>query len=97
MGSRELSDSSRPKIFTLDQLGLPEQIKQLTTLQKGLVVVTGPPGSGKSTTLAAILNAINQTERKHILTIEDPVEYVHPNLKCLVNQRTHRTKHPIYS
>ncbi|MCB9462729.1 MAG: type IV pilus twitching motility protein PilT [Candidatus Eisenbacteria bacterium] len=75
------------QIFTLEQLGLPETIARFCDMPKGLVVVTGPPGSGKSTTLAAMIHHVNQTQRKHILTIEDPVEYVHPNLNCLVNQR----------
>lgn len=75
------------QIFSLEQLGLPDVIRRFSEFRKGLVVVTGPPGSGKSTTLAALLHHINQTERKHIITIEDPVEYVHPNLNCLVNQR----------
>ncbi|MBK8230321.1 MAG: type IV pilus twitching motility protein PilT [Candidatus Eisenbacteria bacterium] len=75
------------QIFSLEQLGLPDSLRKFAELRKGLVVVTGPPGSGKSTTLAAILHYINETQRKHILTIEDPVEYVHPNLRCLVNQR----------
>ena len=75
------------QIFTLEQLGLPDTVRKFAEFRKGLVVVTGPPGSGKSTTLAAILQHINETQRKHILTIEDPVEYVHPNLRCLVNQR----------
>ena len=75
------------QLFTLDQLGLPEQIGKFCQLQKGLVVVTGPPGSGKSTTLAAMIHEINRNQRRHILTIEDPVEYVHPNIRSLVNQR----------
>jgi twitching motility protein PilT len=74
-------------IYTLEQLGLPESIRRFGDYRKGLVVMTGPPGSGKSTTLAALLHHINATQRKHIITIEDPVEYVHPNLRCLVNQR----------
>ncbi len=75
------------QVFTLDQLGLPESIRRFADFRKGLVVVTGPPGSGKSSTLAALLHHINETQHKHIITIEDPVEYVHPNLGCLVNQR----------
>jgi twitching motility protein PilT len=75
------------KIFTLDELGMPEQIVRFSTLRKGLVVVTGPPGSGKSTTLAALIHHINQTQRKHIITIEDPVEFVHTNVQCLINHR----------
>jgi len=75
------------QIFTLEQLGLPDAIRRFAEYRKGLVVVTGPPGSGKSTTLAALLDHVNRTQRKHVITIEDPVEYVHPNLSCLVNQR----------
>lgn len=75
------------KILTCEQLGLPPSIIDLATLKKGLVLVTGPTGSGKSTTLAALIHQINSTRREHILTIEDPVEFVHPNLKSLVNQR----------
>ncbi len=60
---------------------------RLTTLQRGLVLVTGPPGTGKSSTLAAMIDHINRTAQKHILTIEDPIEYRHPNLKSLVTQR----------
>ncbi|MBP1773604.1 MAG: pilus retraction protein PilT [Holophagaceae bacterium] len=70
-----------------DQLGLPDPVRRLATLSKGLVLVTGPTGSGKSTTLAAILDLSNQKRRDHILTIEDPIEFVHPRKGCLVNQR----------
>lgn len=70
-----------------DKLGLPEPIRRLADLAKGLVLVTGPTGSGKSTTLAAILDIANRTRRDHILTIEDPIEFVHPRKGCLVNQR----------
>lgn len=63
-------------------------------LKKGLVLVTGPTGSGKSTTLAAIVDYINRNHNKHILTIEDPIEFVHNNNKCLINQReVHRDTH----
>ncbi|MBD3161218.1 MAG: PilT/PilU family type 4a pilus ATPase [Candidatus Eisenbacteria bacterium] len=75
------------KIFTLEELGLPPQIENFAKLRKGLVVVTGPPGSGKSSTLAALIHYINQNQRKHIITIEDPVEFVHRNVRCLINQR----------
>jgi twitching motility protein PilT len=75
------------QIYSLEQLGVPDSIRRFTEYSKGLVVVTGPPGSGKSSTLAALLNHVNETQRKHIITIEDPVEYVHPNIQCLVNQR----------
>ncbi|SMF32436.1 type IV pilus twitching motility protein PilT [Pseudobacteriovorax antillogorgiicola] len=74
-------------VLTADQLGLPESIRKLCYLSKGLVVVTGPTGSGKSTTLAAMIDLINETRKEHILTIEDPVEFVHKQKQCLVNQR----------
>jgi twitching motility protein PilT len=70
-----------------DKLGLPDHVRRLATLSKGLVLVTGPTGSGKSTTLAAIVDLANQKRRDHILTIEDPIEFVHPRKGCLVNQR----------
>ncbi|GLH72203.1 hypothetical protein GETHLI_07050 [Geothrix limicola] len=70
-----------------DRLGLPEPVRRLATLSKGLVLVTGPTGSGKSTTLAAIVDLANQKRKDHILTIEDPIEFVHPRKGCLVNQR----------
>ncbi len=70
-----------------DKLGLSDPVRRLATLSKGLVLVTGPTGSGKSTTLAAIVDLANQKRRDHILTIEDPIEFVHPRKGCLVNQR----------
>jgi twitching motility protein PilT len=70
-----------------DKLGLPDPVRRLATLSKGLVLVTGPTGSGKSTTLAAIIDLANQKRKDHILTIEDPIEFVHPRKGCLVNQR----------
>ena len=70
-----------------DKLGIPEPVRRLATIPKGLVLVTGPTGSGKSTTLAAIVDLANQKRRDHILTIEDPIEFVHPRKGCLVNQR----------
>jgi twitching motility protein PilT len=75
------------KILTVDDLNLPRELLSLCHLPKGLVLVTGPTGSGKSTTLAALVDYINRTRSDHIITIEDPVEFVHPNKKCLVNQR----------
>lgn len=74
-------------VLTFEQLQLPEVIKKFCQLEKGLVLVTGPTGSGKSTTLAAMIDYINKTRTDHILTIEDPVEFVHVNQRCLVNQR----------
>ena len=75
------------EILTADQLGLPPVIKKLALLPKGLVLVTGPTGSGKSTTLAAIIDEANKIRKEHILTIEDPVEFVHQSQGCLVNHR----------
>jgi len=75
------------KILTADDLHLPPVIRQMCELQKGLVVVTGPTGSGKSTTLAAMVDLINRSRTDHIITIEDPVEFVHASQRCLVNQR----------
>jgi twitching motility protein PilT len=75
------------EIMTVHDLGLSEEIINLCNLHKGLVVVTGPTGSGKSTTLAAMVDHINTNRTDHIITIEDPIEFVHPNKKCLVNQR----------
>ncbi|HXV65403.1 MAG TPA: PilT/PilU family type 4a pilus ATPase, partial [Vicinamibacteria bacterium] len=75
------------EIQTAEQLGLPRSVLELCYLSKGLVVVTGPSGSGKSTTLAAIIDHINKNRTDHIITIEDPIEFVHRNQKCLVNQR----------
>lgn len=75
------------KILTAEQLGLSPAIMNLCDLSKGLVVVTGPTGSGKSTTLCAMVDSINKRRDDHIITIEDPIEFVHENQKCLVNQR----------
>ena len=75
------------EISTPEQIGLPKSVLELCTLTKGLVLVTGPTGSGKSTTLATLVDQINQNRTDHIITIEDPIEFVHENKKCLVNQR----------
>jgi len=75
------------KIMTLEQLGMPEQVRKLAAMENGLVLVTGPTGSGKSTTLAAVIDLINETKNYHIITIEDPIEFVHPNKRCLIHQR----------
>ncbi len=75
------------KILSFKELGLPDPIKKFCFLSKGLVLVTGPTGSGKSTTLATIIDFINDTRHDHIITIEDPIEFVHQNKKCVVNQR----------
>ena len=75
------------KILTLDQLGVPAGIRKLTDLRAGLVLVTGPTGSGKSTTLAAMIDHINQNRQGHILTVEDPVEFVHQSKRCQVTHR----------
>jgi twitching motility protein PilT len=75
------------RIQSMEELGAPEVLKRLCGLHKGLVLVTGPTGSGKSTTLAAMIDYINTNDAKHIITIEDPVEFVHQSKKCLINQR----------
>lgn len=82
------------EIPTLEQLGAPEIFERISNYEKGLVLVTGPTGSGKSTTLAAMVDYVNRNHNKHILTIEDPIEFVHTNNKCLINQReVHRDTH----
>ena len=78
-------------ILTAEQLGLSPHILQLCQLNKGLVLVTGPTGSGKSTTLCAMIDHINRTRHDHIITIEDPIEFVHSSKQCLINQREVRT------
>jgi twitching motility protein PilT len=75
------------KVLTADQLGLPPIMKKFAGLHKGLVLVTGPTGSGKSTTLAAIVDYANKTRKDHIITVEDPIEFVHQSQSCLVNHR----------
>jgi twitching motility protein PilT len=75
------------RIVSAEELGLSSTILQLCELRKGLILVTGPTGSGKSTTLAAMVDYINRTRKEHIVTIEDPIEFVHENRSCLINQR----------
>ncbi|MCX5662850.1 MAG: type IV pilus twitching motility protein PilT [Planctomycetota bacterium] len=75
------------KILTVDDLGMPKAISALAHLRSGLVLVTGPTGSGKSTTLAAVIDLINRTYKKHVITIEDPIEFVHENRNSVITQR----------
>jgi twitching motility protein PilT len=75
------------KILTAEEMNLPKEVLDLCRLPKGLVLVTGPTGSGKSTTLAAMIDYVNRTRTDHVITIEDPLEFVHENKKCLINQR----------
>lgn len=75
------------KIFSLEDLGMPPVISQMCTLRQGLILVTGPTGSGKSTTLAAMIDLINNTRSSNIVTVEDPIEFVHPDKKSIVSQR----------
>jgi len=84
-------------VYTLDELGLPDQLRKIPNFPNGLVLVTGSTGSGKSTTLAAILNEINQNHPEHIITIEDPIEFVHENGLSVIEQRevgTHTLSFP---
>ncbi len=74
-------------IMSMEELGLPAWLTKFTDMPRGLVVVTGPPGTGKSSTLAALIDHINRTHKKHILTLEDPIEFKHHNKQCLVTQR----------
>src|SRR5438552_10368211 len=74
-------------ILPMEKLGLPPVVREFTNRQRGLVLLTGPTGSGKSTTLAAMLDKINGARQSHIMTIEDPIEYIHHHKKCIVNQR----------
>jgi len=76
-----------PKIPTIDELELPQIYKELALRPRGLVIVSGPTGSGKTTTQAAMIHHLNANESRHVVTIEDPIEYVHPSLKCAITQR----------
>jgi twitching motility protein PilT len=75
------------KVFTIDELGLPQICKGLILKPRGLILVTGPTGSGKSTTMAAMVNYLNEKLARNVITVEDPIEYLHPNIKCLISQR----------
>jgi twitching motility protein PilT len=75
------------KVLTLDELNCPPIFKEIANQPRGIVLVTGPTGSGKSTTLAAMMDYVNENEYAHILTVEDPIEFVHQSKKCLINQR----------
>ena len=85
------------RIMTLDQLGLPTQIRRVVEIRSGLVLVTGPTGSGKSTTLAALIDLINETRSFHIITIEEPIEFVHQNKRCIIHQREVGTHTPSFA
>lgn len=74
-------------VMSMDELGLPTQLKKITKMKNGLVIITGPTGSGKTTTLASIVNEINKNQKRHIITIEDPIEYVHKDNQSLIQQR----------
>jgi len=75
------------RVPTFEELGIPKQIVELANMPRGLVLVTGPTGSGKSTTLAALIDKINNEQQKHIITVEDPIEYLHRHKNCIINQR----------
>src|SRR6266498_2405641 len=74
-------------VVTVEQMGITPEVQQLCFLTKGLVLVTGPTGSGKSTTLCALIDLVNRARADHVITIEDPIEFVHPNKRCIITQR----------
>ncbi len=84
-------------IASLEELGIPEVVKSFADIRSGLILVTGPTGSGKSTTLAALLDYINRTQSKHIITVEEPIEFVHSNKKCILTQREVPHQCPTFS
>jgi twitching motility protein PilT len=86
-GSSAVFRTIPSKVLTLEELGCPSTFKEIVDVPRGLVLVTGPTGSGKSTTLAAMMDYKNDNDYSHILTIEDPIEFVHSSKKCLINQR----------
>ncbi|WNZ48830.1 PilT/PilU family type 4a pilus ATPase [Leptolyngbya boryana CZ1] len=88
------------EVPTIDRLGLPSVLKHLVSYQQGLILLTGPTGSGKSTSIAAMIRHLNETDQRHIVTIEDPIEYVHTSQNCLISQRevglhTHEFEHAL--
>jgi len=85
------------QILSLEEIGLPQSVRQLLNTPRGLILVTGPTGSGKSTTLASMLDVINATTEGHIMTIEDPIEYFHEHKRCVVNQREVGTDVPSFA
>lgn len=84
-------------LFTLEEIGLPDEVKELLFKPRGLILVTGPTGSGKSTTLASMIDVINRERNCHIITIEDPIEYFHPHKNCIVTQREVGTDVPSFA
>jgi len=86
-GSSTVMRTIPTEIATVDELGLPEQLKEIARFGSGLILVTGPTGSGKTTSLAAMIDQINDEREGHIITIEDPIEFVHKNKRCLITQR----------
>src|SRR5260221_7457624 len=75
------------KVVTVEEMGISPEVRKLCQLNKGLVLVTGPTGSGKSTTLCSLIDLVNRSRSDHVITIEDPIEFVHPNKKCIITQR----------